>query len=371
MDTTALTIVAVAIAVVAAGAAVVVVVRSPGPLSWRSLVIPAAVLGVASFIAAVPTAAAAPTSPTFSVFHLAYLVVGIALPAVGIVLLVGSAVRGARWPVWVVAVALVVPAPVTWYGTHVAPFRLGVERGEVDLPAEREGSDPVRVGVLSDLQTTRITSYEERAVTKLLSLQPDIILLPGDVFQGSDRQFHQELASFRRLLGRLEAPGGVYAVRGDTDRGDRLDELLAGTDIEILDYEVVTTTVGDRTIRIGGNELLWAPPPAVAMRDELMASDPGDIRLLLSHRPDVVLLLPTDSGVDLTVSGHTHAGQISLPLLGPVTTASRVSRSVARGGLHEVDGNEVFVSSGVGLARLDAPQVRLGTRPAVGLVVLR
>jgi predicted MPP superfamily phosphohydrolase len=208
-------------------------------------------------------------------------------------------------------------------------------------------------------------------VTKLLALQPDIILVPGDLFQGSDRQFRQELGSFRRLLGRLEAPGGVYAVRGDADRGDRLDQLLVGTDIKILDYEVATTRVGDRTIRIGGNKLLWAPLPAVAMREELMASDPADIRILVSHRPDVVLLLPPNSGVDLTVSGHTHAGQISLPLLGPITTASRVSRSVARGGMHEVDGNEIFVSSGVGLARLDAPQVRLGTRPAVGLVVLR
>ncbi|WP_421118913.1 metallophosphoesterase [Aquihabitans daechungensis] len=343
MDTTALTIVAVAIAVLAAAAAIVVVVRSSGRLTLWSALIPLAVLGVASVIGVVPTAAAAPTSRSFSVFHLAYLVAGIALPLVGLVLLVGGAVRGARWPVWVIAVALVVPAPVTWYGTHVAPFRLGVERGEVELPAERAGSDPVRVGVLSDLQTTRITSYEERAVTKLLGLRPDIIVIPGDLFQGSDRQFRQQLPAFRRLLGRLEAPGGVYAVRGDTDHDDRLDELVEGTGIEILDYEVDTTTVGDRTIRIGGNKLLWAPLPAVAMRTELMASDPGDIRILVSHRPDVVLLLPPDSGVDLTVSGHTHAGQIALPILGPITTASRVSRSVASGGTHEVDGNAIFV----------------------------
>ncbi len=371
MDTTTLTIVALAVALLASATAVVLVVRSPGPLVlWRALV-PLAVLGVAGAVAVVPTASAAPTSRSFSVFHLAYLVAGLALPAVGVVLLIGGAVRGARWPVWVVAVALVVPAPVTWYGTHVAPFRLGVERGEVELPAPRAGSDPIRVGVLSDLQTTRITSYEERAVTKLLGLQPDIIVIPGDLFQGNDRQFRQELAPFRRLLGRLEAPGGVYAVRGDVDRGDRLDQLVAGTDIEILDYDVVTTTVRDRTVRLGGNELLWAPPPAVAMRNELMASDPTDIRILVSHRPDVVLLLPPNSGVDLTVSGHTHAGQIALPLLGPIVTSSRVSRSVARGGMHEVDGNEIFVSSGVGMARLDAPQVRLLTRPAVGLVVLR
>jgi predicted MPP superfamily phosphohydrolase len=371
MDTTQLTVVAVVIALLSAGAAVVVVARTRGPLGLRTLILPLLVVGVLSAIAVVPAAALARTSRPFTILHLGYLVVGLALPVLGLVLLVGSAARGARWPVWVVAVALLLPGPTTWYGTHVAPYRLGVERAEVQVPPERRGSDPVRVGVLSDLQTTHVTGYEQRAVTKLLGLRPDLILIPGDIFQGSDRQFEAQLPAFRRLLGRLRAPGGVYAVRGDTDRDDRLDRLVVGTDIEILDYEVVGTTVGDRTIRIGGNELLWAPPPAVAMREELMASSPEDIRILLSHRPDVVLLLPEDAGVDLTVAGHTHGGQIALPVLGPLVTFSRVSRSVARGGLHEVGGNEIFVSSGVGMARLDAPQVRLLTRPAVGLVVLR
>jgi predicted MPP superfamily phosphohydrolase len=85
----------------------------------------------------------------------------------------------------------------------------------------------------------------------------------------------------------------------------------------------------------------------------------------------VVLRLKPSSNVDLTIAGHTHGGQIALPLLGPVFTSTRLPRSVAAGGLHDVAGNPIFVSTGVGVARMDAPQVRLLTRPAVGLVVLR
>jgi hypothetical protein len=371
MDSTALTVVAVAVAALGAAAVVVVARRTDGPLRVRSLVLPAgAVLGGA-FIASVPVRLLARSSPVFSGLHLGYLVFAIALPLVGLAVAVAAVVRGARWPVWVVVVALLVPAPVSWYATHVAPYRLRVVRGDARLPPERAGSDPIRIGVLSDIQTSHITGYEQRAVTTLLGLKPDIILVPGDLFQGSAGEFRKELPAFRRLLGRLEAPGGVFAVRGDTDTGRNLDELVAGTDVRILDYEVAAVRVGDRTVRIGGSKLLWAPAPAVELRRELLASDPSDVRILLAHRPDIALLLPPDSGIDLTVAGHTHGGQVALPGVGPVVTFSRVSRSVAAGGLHEVGGNELFVSSGVGMARLDAPQVRFLTRPSVGLVVLR
>lgn len=371
MDSTTLAVVASGIALLGIAAVVGIAVRADGALTIRSLGLPVAVVAVAALVAAVPAAELARSSTAFAVAHLAYLVVAIAVPAVALAVLLAAAVRGATWPVWVVAAVLLVPAPVSWYATHVAPFRLRVERAEVELPPERAGSDSIRVGVLSDLQTTRITSYEEDAVTKLLGLDPDVILLPGDLFQGSEAELRRELPAFRRLLGRLEAPGGVYAVRGDTDTGDRLDRLVVGTDVQILDYEVAAVRIGDRSVRIAGNALLWAHPPAVELRRDLLASSDRTVRILLAHRPDIVLLLPPDSGVDLTVAGHTHGGQIALPFVGPLVTFSRVSRSVASGGLHDVNGNELFVSTGVGLARLDAPQIRFLTRPAVGLVILR
>ncbi len=74
--------------------------------------------------------------------------------------------------------------------------------------------------------------------------------------------------------------------------------------------------------------------------------------------------------MDLTVAGHTHGGQVVVPGLGPLLTLSDVPRDVARGGLHEVDGNPVYVSPGVGLERGRAPQVRLFNRPAVAVLTL-
>ena len=81
-----------------------------------------------------------------------------------------------------------------------------------------------------------------------------------------------------------------------------------------------------------------------------------------------MLQLPADSGIDLVVAGHTHGGQVALPMFGPPLTLSAVPRQVGAGGLHEVRGNPIYVSTGVGMERGQAPQLRFGVRPSVAVL---
>ena len=71
---------------------------------------------------------------------------------------------------------------------------------------------------------------------------------------------------------------------------------------------------------------------------------------------------------DLTVAGHTHGGQVVLPGIGPIKTRSGVSDAIAAGGMHEINTNLIYVSTGVGMVRETAPQVRLFTRPSIGII---
>ena len=305
----------------------------------------------------------------FGKLHVLYLWVFVTLPILGAVLLLAGLVPALRPKKWTMVGAggLLALGAVGFYGTHVEPRWIRTER--VSLDVEQVDGEPLRIGVLSDLQTADITDYEWGAVRRLMREEPDLILVAGDYFQSPEPPFLESLPELQDLLGTLEAPGGVFLVEGDVDSPERMAMITEGQDLEWLDHEVATTEVRGTTVAIGGIPVTYASPESRATIDQLAATTDADVRILLSHRPDAVYEVP-EGGADLVGSGHTHGGQVRLPLVGPPITMSGVPRSVAGGGLHELDGIPIYLSNGVGMERHTAPQVRLGDRPSVGVVTL-
>lgn len=304
----------------------------------------------------------------FAMVHLVYLQVTVAVPLTAVGILVLARIRGGT-PLAVLAAALMLlPAAAGVWATHIAPFRLEVDHQRVPVAEDRDGHDSVRIAVLADLQTTRVGDHERHAVKAVMDSEPDIILLPGDLFQAGPERLAAEGPAVRDLLSQLHAPGGVYLVEGDSDSRERLAVVMP-PNVVLLDDQVVDIRVRDRRVKLGGTRLAVSTPTAAAVREELMVDD-GSISVLVSHRPDTALELPADSGIDLVVAGHTHGGQIALPWLGPLVTLSEVPRSVGAGGLHWLDGNRIYVSPGVGMEREHAPQVRWFVPPSIGVIDL-
>lgn len=309
-------------------------------------------------------------SRPFGVAHVLWLDAVVALPLAALALALAGW-RGGGWLLRVVALAGLLLAPVGAYASFVEPQRLVLERTEVPLAEARDGDDPIRVAVLADLQFDQLGEHERDAVALAMAQRPDVILLPGDFIQGTPAERARELPKLRRLFARLHAPGGVFAVAGDQETGAQARAIFAGSDIRLLEDELVRTRVGDRRVTIAGLTLYWdAARSSVAARALEARRGDGDVRLLLAHRPDAVRALSPGSRVDLLVAGHTHGGQLQLPLLGPLRTASTLPRDVGAGGLHALDGRRLYVSRGVGVERGHAPKLRLGAPPEVSLLVL-
>ncbi len=311
-------------------------------------------------------------SDGFGRLHVAYLWVFVTLPIIGAVVLVAAVVPALRPQRWgaIAAGGLLSLAVVGLYATYLEPRWIRTERVALDV-APLEGADELRIGVLSDLQTDGIGCYEYDAVDRLMAEEPDVIVVPGDVFQSDGPDFEAALPELRALLGRLEAPGGVFITEGDVDSPERMAFMSDGmTNLTWLDDEVVTTEVRGMTVHIGGI--------SVRFRDAL---GPGDHRRAGRHRRRGLCGSCCRTGPTPRSTSRRGAPTWSWPATPtgarwPSRSSARRSpcptcpRAVAAGGLHEIDGTPIYLSNGVGMERATAPQVRFNSRPSIGIVTL-
>lgn len=353
-----------ALADVALAVGVLLVFRRFG-LLWA---LGAAALAVAIWFGKLELLAAAGLD-VFGIVHVLWLDLVVAVPVAGLVLLL----RHGSHPVTRVLGGLaLLPAALGVYASFIEPSRLVVERTDIPVPPERAGRAPVRIGVVSDLQFSRVGAHERRAIARMREQHPDVILVPGDIHQGSDEEFREQLPEIRHLLGTLDAPGGVFFVMGDQEGMAEAQAALRGTGVKLLDNDTVHLRVRDRRLALLGLQLApGAGFGVAALRDFDRRRDPREMRVVLAHRPDWVGFLPDRDTADLTVAGHTHGGQVQVPYAGPPTVASQIPRGVGAGGLHELDGRRLYVSRGVGVERGQAPKLRIGSPPEVSVLTLR
>lgn len=316
----------------------------------------------------------------FGMLNLIYVDLAILVPGTGAVLLLVSAMRRGRMggirltrPLFMVCLLSLLALPIGVFASFVEPARLQEVWADVRVAELRSAQPPLKVGVLADIQTDRVCEHDRRAVASFMAVQPELILIAGDLFQGSRDEFEREMPAIKELLSPLDAPLGVYFVMGDVDwwREDQVRRALAGTRVRLLVNEIVQVQGGSRKVTIGGVELRYDSPEAKSVIRELETA-PGDddLRILLAHRPDVAFEVQPDSRVDLVVAGHTHGGQVCVPFIGPLITLSDVPREIAAGGLHRMSGNQIYVTRGVGHERGQAPRIRFLCPPEYSILTI-
>lgn len=310
----------------------------------------------------------------FGWMRLAYVDAVVMIPIVCALVLMNGMRRspGARRftsSVYAMAVLGVAAAPIGFYATYIEPYCLQLETATVDVSRHATVPTSIRLGVLADIQTDRVSDYERGAVDRLMAERPDIVLLPGDVLQCTRREYAAQIDEMRELVNRLDAPGGAFFVEGDVDELDRLRPLFWDTPVRMLVNEIAETRVGDVRVVIGGIELNYQSTAARKTIQQLIDMPRnGRIKVLMAHRPDAVMMLPKDADIDLIVAGHTHGGQIVIPGFGPPVTLSGVPRTIGAGGLHEYNANAIYVSRGVGMERGLSPRLRLFCPPEISLL---
>jgi predicted MPP superfamily phosphohydrolase len=221
--------------------------------------------------------------------------------------------------------------------------------------------NPVRVVVIADLQTDNLRGYEEQVFELVKSKEADLILLAGDYLHFSERadEYLEAKVELNELMMRsqLEAPLGIYAVRGNVDWHD-WTELFAGLPIETFE---ATSSENLDAIVITGLALDDANNPNLSVNGQ------DKFHIVLGHSPNFSL---GQVDADLLIAGHTHGGQVQIPFLGPILISSKVPRSWASGVTEIEPGKYLVVSRGIGMERNNAPRVRFLCRPELLVIDL-
>jgi len=220
---------------------------------------------------------------------------------------------------------------------------------------------PIRIVVVADLQTDQIGRYERDVLRRALQQEPDLVLLAGDYIQAGGPQRQELYAQLGAFLRRLDLPGPrrVFAVQGNVDADD-WPEIFQGTP--------VVAVRSTETFELSGIQLT-----CLARRDsfnrslQVDAPEADRFHLVLGHAPNFAL---GRIEADLLLAGHTHGGQVRLPLVGPLITLSAVPRSWAAGQTDLPGGGRLLVSRGVGMERGSAPRLRFLCRPELLVIDL-
>jgi predicted MPP superfamily phosphohydrolase len=258
------------------------------------------------------------------------------------------------------ALSLALGAWATW-----ARPRL-VER-EVPIAGLPAALDGYRVAQLSDVHCGSFVPEERVAgwVARLNALGADLIAVTGDLISSGDG--HTE--SVARALSGLRAPDGVWACMGNHDyftEGDSFAERLTRAGLKLLRNrgETLTTRRTGAQLHVAGVDDTWTGRDDVA---RALAGRPAGVpALCLAHDPN---LFPQAAaqGAALTLSGHTHGGQLAVPGLSRRLTLARlITRFTA--GLYQDGDAWLYVSRGAGTT---GPPIRLGAPAELTLLTLR
>jgi hypothetical protein len=303
-----------------------------------------------------------------------------------------------KWLASVSIILILICELTLLYGSVLEPQAISVNAHQIYLnqpprtvshaqltPAE------LKIAVISDIHAGpyKGAQFLERVVEKTNAQNPDLVFLVGDYIYSDHSQADQLIP-----LKSLKARFGKYAVLGnhDYDLGKRLTAAEMGqftngqsadyvasklkeAGIRVLRNEKEQLKLNDLTINIIGLEDLWGNTDLSGFEGQLKSINPAQTNILLQHNPD---LIQFDEALksDLIISGHTHGGQIRLPIIGavpPLPTESGKDYDQGLFDLREIlqdNANpnikaQLFITNGIGEM---GPRARLLCEPEIAIL---
>lgn len=253
-----------------------------------------------------------------------------------------------------------------YYASRVEPMNVEIKEVSLVLPRLSTEFDGYRIAQISDVHMDGWMSFERLSkLARLVNEQKaDLIAATGDFVTARVKYVESELTE---ALSVLDAPDGVVAVLGNHDYiadVSLIRRVLKDAEIVELSNDFLTLERGESVFHVAGIDNFYQRK---ARLDLVLSRMPEEgAAMLLAHEPDFAEVSAPTGRFDLQISGHSHGGQMRLPLVGAM--ARPKCGRIYPSGVYDVDGMIQYTNRGLGMLW---PHLRINCRPEITVFTLR
>jgi len=244
------------------------------------------------------------------------------------------------------------------YGFFYGRHDLSITRADLSVRSLPPALAGLRIGLLTDIHRSALVPHEDvaRAVALMMEQKPDLIVLGGDYVTWGDREF---VAPVAEALAPLSAAHGVFGILGNHDDDHDMPAALSRTGVQVLKDARTRLTIHGETVDLAGIRFWTKRQMDIAP----IVRGSAPITILLAHDPRR-LAEASALNIPLVLSGHTHGGQVVLPVVG----AWAAQKFPVAEGIASRGATTMFVSRGVGTIYVP---VRVNCPPEVAVLTLQ
>jgi predicted MPP superfamily phosphohydrolase len=268
--------------------------------------------------------------------------------------------------------ASILPFIITAQGVLHTIYDIETKEIELVLPGLSRNLDGIRILQISDIHTGSYfgTSYLQEAVDIINKQKADIIAITGDYVNFDP----DELQLFLPILRQLYAQIGIYGSLGNHDhymtgiKHKQLCNMIRSTGIDLLINTARTLHINNADLIIAGTDNTGFNQKFGNLTQTFEGVSKEATSILMAHDPTYWKMEILDSGLaDLTLSGHTHGGQIGIELLGEAYSPAQFVYE-QWSGLYTQHDKYLYVNRGLGTV---GPPIRVGIPPEITVITLR
>lgn len=233
-----------------------------------------------------------------------------------------------------------------------------------DIPVDFDG---LKIVHFSDLHYNRAINIKKvkTIIKEINTINPDIVVFTGDLIDKDATLSSQDYDELTNVLKEINAKYGKYAILGNHDYEKDKDSVIKIYEDSLFTYldnsHDIIYSKNNQKIFIGGTNTKTYDKTDLKETMENNDKDNSiDYKIVLIHEPDIAEELTKDYQVNLILAGHSHNGQIRLPIIGALYTPSYAKTYYDN--YYNIDGTNLYISSGIGVSSIN---YRLFNHPSI------